>query len=347
MDNTPENQPKKQHSNQQGNQLDNKQSNQKKHSTRFVEVTSSHAGQRIDNFLMRELKDVPKSYIYRILRKGEVRVNKKRIKQTYKLLDGDTVRIPPVFLPDKADKPTAPESLLKAIEASIILEDDDLILINKPSGMAVHGGSGVRYGLIESFRQMRPDMPFVELVHRLDKETSGIVMLAKNRNALLELHALLKNKSRGNGIEKYYQTLIKGHWHGGERHIKNNLQREQGRKQKVRVVEGDDEGKASESIFTPITKYPDHTLLKVKLITGRMHQIRTQLAELNHPILGDSQYGDFKFNREVKKQFKLKRLFLHAYHLKFMLASSGKRYDCEIPLADDLQSMIEKLESKK
>jgi 23S rRNA pseudouridine955/2504/2580 synthase len=321
--------------------------NQKKHSTRFVEVTSAHAGQRIDNYLMRELKDVPKSYIYRILRKGEVRVNKKRIKQTYKLIDGDTVRIPPVFLPEKQETPTAPESLLKSLEASIILEDDDLILINKPSGMAVHGGSGVRYGLIESFRQLRPNMPFVELVHRLDKETSGIVMLAKNRNALLELHDLLKNKSRGNGIEKYYQTLVKGHWHGGERHIKNNLQREQGRKQKVRVIDdGKSEGKASESIFTPITKYLDHTLLKVKLITGRMHQIRTQLAELNHPILGDSQYGDFSLNREVKKQLGLKRLFLHAYHLKFTLTSSGKRYDCEIPLADDQLKTLDKLENK-
>ena len=322
------------------------QQNQKKQSARFVEVTSSHAGQRIDNYLMRELKDVPKSYIYRILRKGEVRVNKKRIKQTYKLLEGDTVRIPPVFLPEKQATPTAPESLLKAIEASIILEDEDLILINKPSGMAVHGGSGVRFGLIESFRQLRPNMPFVELVHRLDKETSGIVMLAKNRNTLLELHDLLKEKSHGNGIEKYYQTLVKGHWHGGERHIKNNLQRrEQGRKQKMRVLEdGSSEGKASESVFTPIKKYPDHTLLKVKLITGRMHQIRTQLAELNHPVLGDSQYGDFALNREVKKQLGLKRLFLHAYHLKFTLASSDKRYDCEIPLADDLQKTLKNLE---
>jgi len=318
--------------------------NSKKQIARFVEVTTSHAGQRIDNFLMRELKDVPKSYIYRILRKGEVRVNKKRIKQTYKLLEGDTVRIPPVFLPEKAEKPTAPDALLKSLEASIILEDDDLILINKPSGMAVHGGSGVRYGLIESFRQLRPDMPFVELVHRLDKETSGIVMLAKNRPVLLELHDMLKNKAQQAGLEKYYQTLVKGEWRGGSRHIKNNLQREQGRKQKVRVVDDQsDRGKASESIFTPISKYPNHTLLKVTLITGRMHQIRTQLAELDHPILGDSQYGDFALNREVKKQFGLKRLFLHAYHLKFTLASSGKRYDCEIPMADDLQKTIEKL----
>ena len=322
---------------------ENQQQHQKKQSARFVEVTNAHAGQRIDNYLMRELKDVPKSYIYRILRKGEVRVNKKRIKQTYKLIVGDTVRIPPVFLPEKQATPTAPDSLLKSIDAAIIFEDDDLIFINKPSGMAVHGGSGVRYGLIESFRQLRPNMPFVELVHRLDKETSGIVMLAKNRTALLDLHTLLKAKRSEGGIEKYYQTLVKGYWHGGERHIKNKLQREQGRKQKVRVVEGLEQGKASESIFSPITKYPSHTLLKVKLITGRMHQIRSQLAELDQPILGDSQYGDFALNREVRKQFGLKRLFLHAYHLKFTLSSSGKQYDCEIPLADDLNKTLEKI----
>lgn len=318
-----------------------------KQSVRFVTVDAGRDGQRIDNFLMRELKDVPRSYVYRILRKGEVRVDKKRIKPAYKLSVGEIVRVPPVFLPEKKTAVTAPQSLLKKLEASIIIEDDNLIFINKPSGMAVHGGSGVRYGLIESFRQLRPNMPFVELVHRLDKETSGIVMLAKNRQVLLELHDMLKNKSQqgGNGIEKYYQTLVKGQWQGGSQHIKNSLQREQGRKQKVRVVTSgnESEGKASESIFTPITKYQDHTLLKVKLITGRMHQIRTQLAELSHPILGDSQYGDFALNRDIKKQFGLKRLFLHAYHLKFTLANNGKRYDVEIPLVDDLELVIKKL----
>lgn len=333
-----------------------------KSTARFVVVNESHIGQRIDNFLMRELKDVPRSYVYRILRKGEVRVNKKRIKPVYKLQDGDSVRIPPVFLPDKQPTNIAPASLLEEIKASIILEDEDIIFINKPSGLAVHGGSGVRYGLIESFRQLRTDLPFIELVHRLDKETSGIVMLAKNRQTLLQLHEMMKQGA----FNKYYQTLIKGEWSGGTRIIKNQLQRQQGRRQKVQVVAFDDQaennlasnhngkarktknsknktGKESISIFSPIQVYKGFTLMKVELLTGRMHQIRAQLADLNHPVIGDSQYGDFGLNREAKKQFSLKRLFLHAYHLEFTLAKSGKVYNCKIPLAEDLTQVIKSL----
>jgi len=321
---------------------------------RFVTVTDAHAGQRVDNYLMRELKDVPRSYIYRILRKGEVRVNKKRIKQTYKLLIDDIVRIPPVFLPDKSDVKKAPESLLNEIKASIILEDENLIFINKPSGMAVHGGSGIRYGLIESFRQLRPELTFIELVHRLDKETSGIVMLAKNRQALLALHDLLKIKTGKHALQKNYQTLVKGRWKGGRREIKNTLQRRQGKQQKVRVLDqqqkdNGEQGKQAISIFTPLTTFGDATLLKVELLTGRMHQIRTQLADLGHPILGDSQYGDFALNRDLKKTLGVKRLFLHAYHLKFRLSIEGKQdshYNCEIPLADDLLKVINKLETQ-
>ncbi len=321
---------------------------------RFVTVTDAHAGQRIDNFLMRELKDVPRSYIYRILRKGEVRVNKKRIKQTYKLISNDTVRIPPVFLPEKPDANKAPESLLNKIKAAIILEDNNLIFINKPSGMAVHGGSGIRYGLIESFRQLRPDLKFIELVHRLDKETSGIIMLAKNRQTLLGLHDLLKIKTGQHALQKNYQTLVKGHWRGGRREIKSTLQRRQGKQQKVRVLDqqqqnNGEQGKQAISIFTPIATYADTTLLKVELLTGRMHQIRTQLADLGHPILGDSQYGDFSLNREAKKSLGLKRLFLHSYHLKFRLSDTNQKevqYDCEIPLANDLRDIISKLQKE-
>ncbi len=326
------------------------QSNKKqtRQAVRFVTITSGHAGQRIDNFLMRELKDVPRSYVYRILRKGEVRVNKKRIKQTYKLVAEDIVRIPPVFLPDKQAPSKAPDALLQKIKEAIILEDDNLIFINKPSGMAVHGGSGVRYGLIESFRQLRPELKFIELVHRLDKETSGIVMLAKSRQTLLAMHELLKTKSNKQTIQKTYRTLVKGQWQGGSRHIKNTLQRRQGKQQKVRVLDNEqqqagEQGKQAESIFTPIKTFADYTLLDVQILTGRMHQIRTQLADLGHPILGDSQYGDFGLNREIKKTLGLKRLFLHAYHLKFFLESSGERYDCEIPLANDLQNTLKNI----
>lgn len=312
-----------------------------KQAVRFVLIDDNHTGQRIDNFLMYELKNVPRSYVYRILRKGEVRVNKKRIKPLYKLKNGDNVRIPPVFLSEKQDPQKAPESLLNQVQKSILQEDDDLIFINKPSGLAVHGGSGIRFGLIEIFRQLRPELPFVELVHRLDKETSGILMLAKNRRTLLALHSMMKN----GGFNKYYQTLVKGKWQGGLRRVKNKLQRKQGRQQKVKVLAADvdNEGKEAISIFSPIAHYQDYTLLKVELITGRMHQIRTQLADQDHPVLGDSQYGDFALNREIKKQFGLKRLFLHAYHLKFRLDESGVAYDCEIPLADDLEKTIKQL----
>ncbi len=311
-----------------------------KQSVRFILIDENSDGQRIDNFLMRELKDVPRSYVYRILRKGEVRVNKKRIKPPYKLKNGDSVRIPPVFLTEKDHKATIPESLLKQVESAIINEDNNLIFINKPSGIAVHGGSGIKFGVIEIFRQLRPELSFVELVHRLDKETSGILMLAKNRQSLLELHQMMKQ----GGFTKYYQTLVKGKWQGGTRTIKNKLQRQQGRTKKVQVLSDDAlDGKESISIFSPVSYYKQYTLLKVELITGRMHQIRTQLADLDHPVLGDSQYGDFALNRKIRKDLGLKRLFLHAYHLKFKLKHSGKDYNCEIPLSSDLINTLDKL----
>lgn len=310
-----------------------------KQMVRFVKITDNSVGQRIDNFLMRELKDVPRSYVYRILRKGEVRVNKKRIKPLYKLKMDDEVRIPPVFLPEKNSINTAPTALLDKVKAAIFLEDDDLIFINKPSGLAVHGGSGIKYGLIEIFRQLRPELPFIELVHRIDKETSGIIMLAKNRPTLIALHQMMKS----GGFTKRYQTLIKGNWRGGTRKITNKLQREQGRQKKVQVVTADEKGKESISIFSPLKTYSSYTLMEVELITGRMHQIRTQLAELGHPVLGDGQYGDFSLNRQIKKELGLRRLFLHAYHLQFTLETSGKRYDCQIPLADELQAVIDGL----
>ena len=313
------------------------------HKARFVTIDANHAGQRIDNFLLREIKDAPRSYIYRILRKGEVRVNKKRAKPLLKLKDGDIVRIPPIFLEIKPEQAQAPSHILNAINDSIILEDDDIILINKPSGLAVHGGTGQKYGLIESFRQLRPNIPFIELVHRLDKETSGIIILAKSRGVLLELHEMLKDKK----INKYYQTLSLGKWQGGVQHVQNNLQRQQGKQQKVKVVKESEHGKHAESIFYPIHSYKTHnkfySMLEVELLTGRMHQIRTQLADRGTPILGDSQYGDFAENREAKKMLGLKRLFLHAFHLQFSLASSGKTYDCKIPLADDLLAVIDRL----
>lgn len=310
---------------------------------RLVTVTANYAGQRIDNFLLREIKQAPRSYVYRILRKGEVRVNKKRAKPTLKLQLDDVVRIPPVFLGEQTQPQQAPQRLLESLENAILLEDDHLILINKPSGLAVHGGTGQKYGLIECFRQLRPHMPFVELVHRLDKDTSGIIILAKSRGVLLELHEMLKDKR----ITKFYQTLTVGKWHGGVQHVKNKLQAQQSKQQKMKVVDKHDEGKSAESIFYPVHCYKKddthYSLLEVELLTGRMHQIRTQLADKGHPVLGDSQYGDFTANRQAKKALGLKRLFLHAFHIQFMLASTGQHYDYQIPLADDLNAVIQRL----
>ena len=319
----------------QSSQKNNTQ--QKKQSVRFVTVTEFNEGQRIDNFLMRELKNVPRSYIYRILRKGEVRVDKKRAKPTRKLQTGEIVRIPPMVLPEQKKSTQAPQQLLDQLENAILLEDQDLILINKPTGLAVHGGTASPYGLIEAFRQLRQNLPFVELAHRLDKETSGIVILAKNRKALLSLHELFKS----GGIDKYYQTLVHGQWKAGKQHVTNTLHKERGRKKKVQVQEG---GKVASSIFYPKKTFADTTLMEVKLLTGRMHQIRTQLADKEFPILGDTQYGNFALNREYKKKLGLKRLFLHSFRVKFKLPLSGKSYQQEIPLAPDLLAVLSKLD---
>jgi len=298
----------------------------------FKTITEHHAGQRIDNFLMRELKNVPRSHVYRIIRKGEVRVNKKRVKPPNKLAYGDVVRIPPVHI-TLIDPAIASGMLLQQLEQSIVVEDENLIIINKPTGLAVHGGSNVPIGLIEAMRQLRSELPYLELAHRLDRSTSGLLLLAKSRQALQDLHTLFKT----GGIDKYYLTLVAGQWQDGVKHIKNTLLREQGGRKKVQVKAG---GKIAESIFTPQEYYSKSTLLQVKLLTGRMHQIRTQLAHLGMPVIGDDHYGDFAVNRQYKKSHGIKRLFLHAYHIKFRLPTSAQDYDIDIPLAADLQQAL-------
>lgn len=300
----------------------------------FITVTEKSDGQRIDNFLMRELGSVPRSYVYRILRKGEVRVDKKRVKPERKLRTGEVVRVPPVYIREKQHNPLASEQQLKQLEEAILLEDEDIILINKPSGLPVHAGSGYELGLIELFRQLRPNIPFVELAHRLDKDTSGILILAKNRQALQELHRLFKAA----GIDKRYQTLVAGKWRGGVKHVRNELVKRADKREKMQVGAG---GKNAESIFKPRKIYRDISLLDVKLLTGRMHQIRAQLAHMRHPVIGDDRYGDFERNRHYKKVLGLRRLFLHAWFVDFHLAFSGRRYHVEIPLAEDLARAIE------
>lgn len=304
---------------------------------RFITVTESNAGQRIDNFLMKEYKFLPKSAIYKLLRKGEIRVDKKRIKPTRKLELGEQIRVAPInHVPEQVGSSRVNQKLLNAISRSIIMEDDDLIIINKPSGIAVHGGTDNPHGVIEIIRQLRADQGYIELVHRIDKETSGILLLAKNRASLLALHEAFKTGD----ISKYYQTLVFGRWKGGDEHVRNHLKRSKYGQQNMQVREN---GKLSESIFSPIGLYEKNSLLSVRLLTGRMHQIRTQLSEMNYPIIGDSKYGDFTLNREFTKEKGLKRLFLHAYRIDFKLGHTGKAYNIEIPLADDLQSALLKL----
>ena len=300
-------------------------------------VTEHEAGQRVDNFLLKYFKKVPKSVIYRVLRKGEVRINKKRVKPDRKLVPGDEIRIPPVRVEERTEAQPAPQALLDKIEAAVLLEDDYLIVLNKPAGLPVHGGSGVKHGLIESFRELRPNLPFVELVHRLDRDTSGLILLAKSRKVLNALHTLL----RDGGMEKHYRALVAGKWKGGTRHLVTDLERSTGSRQKIQVAD-EDEGKTAESIFKPLLITPDCSLLDVQILTGRMHQIRVQLAHMDHPILGDDRYGDFALNREYKKSG-LKRLFLHAASLEFMLDLSGQKYQLKAPLADDLQQLLKKV----
>ncbi|MEN9501613.1 MAG: hypothetical protein RI964_898 [Pseudomonadota bacterium] len=302
-------------------------------------VTEHEAGQRVDNFLIRHLKQVPKSAIYRILRKGEVRVDKKRVKPEKKLELGEVVRIPPVKLEAElrpADQPAvASDGLLAVLEAAVLREDEQLIFINKPAGLPVHGGSGHKLGLIEAFRQLRPNLPYVELAHRIDRDTSGVVILAKSRQALTELHELFRD---GN-IDKRYLALVAGKWTHGRKHVTMTLGKEEGSRQKVQVM---DEGKESETIFSPVRNLRGASLVEAQILTGRMHQIRVQLQNLGHPILGDDRYGDFALNREFRPKG-LKRLFLHAAHVNLVLHLTGRRYVVEAPLPEELQNVVANL----
>lgn len=298
-------------------------------------ISENELYQRIDNFLLRLLKKVPKSKIYRIIRKGEVRVNKKRIKPEYKLQIGDEVRIPPIKIEETNESINIPQQWMDVVQKSIIVEDENLIAINKPSSLGVHSGSHAPYGLIEILRHIRPDDNYLELVHRLDLETSGVVLIAKSRAVLQKLHHLLRD---GHKIEKYYTALVKGKWQRGKQRLSHKLERQDNQAKKVKVS---DEGKSSTSIFNPKKSFRDATLMEVQILTGRTHQIRTQLAHLKHPIVGDSMYGDTFINEKFAQKYGLKRLFLHASRIVFVL--KGKKYEIRAPLSKKLHSIIKAL----
>ena len=304
----------------------------------FVEIDEDRAGQRLDNFLLTHLKGVPKSRIYRIVRKGEVRVNKGRIRANYRLQAGDSVRIPPIRQSESTEiKPK--QNALDAVEQAILYEDKSVLVLNKPSGMAVHGGSGVSYGVIEAIRALRPDAHYLELVHRLDRDTSGCLLIAKKRSALRHLHELL----RGDGVDKQYLALVKGTWQGGKRIVDAPLLKNVLRSGE-RVVRVDKDGKSSLSIFHPVESFQDASLVRVELKTGRTHQIRVHATHIGHPIAMDKKYGDEAFNQQMQA-LGLRRLFLHARTLSFTIDDSDKPITVTAPLDDQLETVLDNLRS--
>lgn len=311
-------------------------------SVKLVTIAADEAGQRIDNFLRNQLKGVPKSMIYRIVRKGEVRVNKKRIKPEYKLQSGDEVRIPPVRLAERDEAPVSAKlDKVAALNDCIIFEDDYLLVLNKPSGTAVHGGSGLSFGVIEGLRALRPEARFLELVHRLDRETSGVMLVAKKRSALRALHEQLRMK----GMQKDYLALVRGQWQSHCKVVqapllKNILQSGE------RIVRVNAEGKPSETRFKVEERFENATLVKASPVTGRTHQIRVHTLHAGHPIAFDDRYGDREFDSELKGTG-LDRLFLHAAALRFEHPNTGEIMRVEAPLDKKLRHCLDVLRKTK
>ncbi len=305
----------------------------------YIEAAQGDVGQRIDNFLMRHLREVPRSLIYRILRSGEVRVNGGRAQPSYRLALNDRVRIPPVRTEPVNPAPRAPSTSLQQLIAGAVLhEDRDLLVIDKPAGVAVHGGSGVSFGVIESLRAARPELHELELVHRLDRDTSGCLLLAKRRAALRELHALFRERE----MQKGYLTLVCGRWALGHKTIdlplKTNIK--QGGERMVRVHS---EGQHAITTFKVSQHYAKlASLLEVVIGTGRTHQIRVHAAYAGHPVAGDEKYGDREGDAKLRA-FGLSRMFLHAHTLEF--TRNGTAFSVRSPLPPELQHVLERLQS--
>ena len=307
-------------------------------SVQHITISSEDAGQRLDNFLIRILKGAPKSLIYRVIRKGEVRLNKGRAKPDRKLSEGDIVRVPPMRLADPKEPVKPGERLTKLLDDAILLETPDYLVVNKPVGLAVHGGSGVNLGLIEALRQMRPLEKSLELVHRLDRETSGCILVAKKRSVLKYLQSLFRGEKQ---IRKVYFALVVGVWSKRRQVVdaplrKNELQSGE------RIVKVTPDGKPSRTEFEIEESFGDQaTLLRVEPVTGRTHQIRVHARHAGHPLIGDDKYGDDEANKVMKKQG-FKRLFLHAASLRFT-DSHGEAIDVQAPLPEDLEQGLKNL----
>ena len=302
---------------------------------RLLTVDEGSDGQRLDNYLIGQLKGVPKSWIYRVMRRGEIRVNKGRCKPDRRIQQGDVVRIPPVRLAQRQSEGPAP-GLIERIESAIVYEDAGLLIVNKPSGVAVHGGSGLSHGIIEILRAARPDAPFLELAHRLDRDTSGCLMVAKSRKVLREL----QDRQRAGAIDKRYLALLVGKTRKGAWRVDQPL-RKYTLKSGERVVRIDPEGKPAITDFEVVRQFDGFTLVAAELRTGRTHQIRVHAAAVQMPIAGDPKYGDEDANRAARG-LGLKRLFLHASSLRWA-EGSRQAFSVEAPLPDELQSVLSQL----
>ncbi|MGL4224059.1 MAG: 23S rRNA pseudouridine(955/2504/2580) synthase RluC [Vibrio sp.] len=303
----------------------------------LIDIDEDMAGQRIDNFLRNQLKSIPKSVVYRILRKGEVRVNKKRVKAEYKLAAGDVVRVPPVTLEVKEDQPTAPNTKLNKVaelEHCIVYEDEHLLILNKPSGIAVHGGSGLHFGAIEALRALRPQARFLELVHRIDRDTSGILLVAKKRSALRHLQAQFREKT----VQKYYYALVMGRWDPECRVVNAPLLKNEVNS----IVRVNPNGKPSETRFRIVEQFSEATLVQASPVTGRTHQIRVHTQYMGHPIAWDDRYGDRRFDAYTAK-FGIERLFLHAANIQFVHPASEQKLDIHAPLTANLEQALNQL----
>lgn len=307
---------------------------------RYLEVDAEHDGQRLDNYLIKNIKGVPKSHLYQLLRKGEIRINKGRRQPTYRLQVGDIVRIPPLRQRQQRSRTLNPEDL-RWIEDAVLYQDELLMVINKPSGLAVHGGSGISLGLIEGLRQLFPKARFLELVHRLDRDTSGCLLVARRRPALVALQDQIQNGA----IDKRYLALVKGQWSGKARTIDAPLERIP-KPNGERWVQVSEHGKASRSRLIPKQLFADASLVEIKLLTGRTHQARVHCQYSGHVIAGDKKYGDRAFNQDLETHG-LHRLFLHAKSLTFKHPRSGETMTVEAPLPEELSETLKRLENER
>ena len=304
-------------------------------SVMYVEISADHAGRRIDNYLFSVLQDVPRSRIYQMLRKGEVRVNSKRVKQGYRLQEGEKLRIPPVSHKSEISHELPRPYLLDIIKKSIIYDDEILMVINKPSGVVVHGGTGASFGVIEILRILKKDnIGTLQLAHRLDRDTSGILLISKSMRFLTFLHECFKNRK----IKKNYKALLKGQLDKDMLRVTNSLARNIVRGGE-RLSSVADEGKQAETVFKKIKLINDSTLVDVNIKTGRTHQIRVHAESINHPIAGDEKYGNKIYNKNMKKSG-LKRLFLHAESITIPAYNGNKPFVINAPLADELSLFL-------